>query len=90
MMQTIAKRVLLASAIALTAACASHDYQDTYLLGASTELNIATQSVRDVNLPNSKAVESSSGVRAAKAVKALNEGKTQELRQQTASAGGES
>jgi hypothetical protein len=49
-------------------------------------MNIAAQAVRDVNLPNSREVEATSGVRAANAVKALNEGKQKELGQ--ASAGG--
>ena len=74
------------TALSFLAACASHDHQDVHLLGGATEMNIATQSVRDVNLPNSREVESTSGVRAANAVKALNEGKQKELRQ--ASAGG--
>jgi len=74
------------AALALLTACASHDHQDVYLLGGATETNIAAQSVRDVNLPNSRQIESTSGVRAANAVKALNEGKPKELRQ--ASAGG--
>ncbi|MFT5775569.1 hypothetical protein [Hyphomonas sp.] len=72
--------------LALLAACASHDHQDIRLLGGATEMNIATQSVRDVNLPNSREVESTSGVRAANAVKALNEGKQKQLGQ--ASSGG--
>ncbi len=68
-------------ALAMLTACASLDHQDVYLLGGANEQNVALQSVRDVNLPNSREVESTSGVRAANAVKALNEGKTQELRQ---------
>jgi hypothetical protein len=59
--------------------CASHDRQDRFVLGEATRANIAAQAVRDVNLPNSRPVESSSGVRAAKAVQALNEGKTKAL-----------
>ncbi len=74
------------AALSFLAACASHDHQDVRLLGGATEKNIATQSVRDVNLPNSREVESTSGVRAANAVKALNEGKQKQLGQ--ASAGG--
>lgn len=60
-------------------ACATHDRQDQYVLGEATRANIAGQAVRDVNLPNSRAVEAASGVRAAKAVQALNEGKTKTL-----------
>lgn len=76
------------AALALLTACASHDHQDVYLLGGATETNIAAQSVRDVNLPNSRQIESTSGVRAANAVKALNEGKSKELRQASASGSG--
>lgn len=60
-------------------ACASHDYRDQYLLGGATEANIAEQSIRDVTVPNSEATQASSGVRAANAVRALNEGKRQKL-----------
>lgn len=78
------------AALSLACACASHDHQDVYLLGSANEGNIALQAERDVNLPNSKAVDATSGMRAAKAVKALNEGKTRELREASASAGGDS
>lgn len=60
-------------------ACASHDYQDQYLLGGANAANIAEQSIRDVSVPNSEANQSASGVRAANAVRALNEGKRKEL-----------
>lgn len=72
----------------LLAGCASYDNQGKYLLGQATADNIRQQSVRDVNLSNSKAVESTSGLRAANAVKALNEGKTKELRDSSVSASG--
>ncbi|MEH6743168.1 hypothetical protein [Hyphomonas sp.] len=78
--------VLMASL--LLVGCASYDNQDKYLLGQATADNIRQQSVRDVNLSNSKAVESTSGLRAANAVKALNEGKTKELRDSSVSASG--
>ncbi len=72
------------AALSFLAACASHDHQDVRLLGGATEMNIATQSVRDVNLPNSREIESTSGVRAANAVKALNEGTQKDLPQTSA------
>lgn len=78
----------IAGGILLTG-CASYDRQDQYVLGAATQANIAAQAVRDVNLPNSRAVESSSGVRAAKAVQALNEGKTKTLADAGGTGGGE-
>lgn len=79
---------ILAASLLLTG-CASYDRQDQYVLGEATRANIAAQSVRDVNLPNSRAVETSSGVRAAKAVQALNEGKTKTLADAGGTGGGE-
>ena len=76
--------------LGMTASCASYDYQDQYLLGGATSANIAEQSVRDVTVPNSEANESSSGVRAANAVRALNEGKRKELPSSGLTGGGES
>lgn len=85
------KNLLKASSIlavtCMLGACASHDNRDHNLLGGANKANIAAQSVRDVNLPNSRAVETTSGVRAAKAVQALNEGKTKELKQASTSGG---
>jgi uncharacterized lipoprotein len=72
-------RVILISAVLSVSACATHDRQDQYVLGDATRGNIAAQAVRDVNLPNSRPVETSSGVRAVKAMQALNEGKTKTL-----------
>ncbi len=60
-------------------ACASIDQQDRYILGEATQNNIAIQSPRDVTLPNGKHVETISGIRATRNVKALNEGKTKAL-----------
>ena len=56
-----------------------HAAFDRFLLGAANKANIAAQSERNVDLPNSKKVESTSGVRAVAAVKALNDGQTKEL-----------
>lgn len=77
------KASLILVAASLLAACATYDDQDRFVFGEATRHNIAEQSVRDVNLPNSRKVEDSSGVRAASAVKALNEG----AGRQTASTG---
>lgn len=65
--------------LAALAACTSFDDQDRYILGEATAANIAEQSIRDVTVPNSQANQSSSGVRAANAVRALNEGRRKEL-----------
>lgn len=73
------KTFALVFPLGLMAACASVDAQDRYLLGGANKANIAAQSERNVDLPNSKKVESTSGVRAVNAVKALNDGQTKEL-----------
>lgn len=79
---------LLAFASCLSA-CASFDNQDRFVLGEATQNNIALQSPRDVDLPNMKRVETISGVRATRNVKALNEGKTKALAESgVAEAGG--
>jgi hypothetical protein len=82
-------RLTVLGAVLAISACASHGRQDHYVLGEATRANIAGQATRDVNLPNSRAVEASSGVRAAKAVKALNEGKTKKLADASGAGGGE-
>lgn len=82
-------RLSIAAVMLTVSACASHDRQDRYVLGEATKANIAAQAVRDVNLPNSRPVESSSGVRAAKAVQALNEGKTKKLADASGTGGAE-
>lgn len=82
-------RLTAVCAVFSVSACASHDRQDHYVLGEATRANIAGQAMRDVNLPNSRAVEASSGVRAAKAVQALNEGKTKKLADASGAGGGE-
>jgi len=65
------------SAFAL-AACAqngttvSHDFQTERLLGGATAHNIAAQSIRPVDLPNSTGLTGQSGVRAVTAITRLN------------------
>ena len=70
------------------AGCASYDDQDRFVLGEATARNISEQSIRDVTVPNSEAAQSASGVRAANAVRALNEGKRKELRSSGTGASG--
>lgn len=82
-------RLSFVGALMVLSACASHDRHDQYVLGEATRSNIAAQAVRDVNLPNSRPVETSSGVRAAKAVQALNEGKTKKLADAGGTGGGQ-
>jgi hypothetical protein len=78
----------LVMAFGILGACASVDAQDRFLLGEANRTNVAAQASRDVNLPNSKTVDSTSGVRAVNAMKALNEGQTRELAS-TGTGGGE-
>jgi len=78
----------LIMAFGILGACASVDTQDHFLLGEATRTNVAAQASRDVNLPNSKTVDTSSGVRAVNAMKALNEGQARELAS-TGTGGGE-
>ena len=73
------KNVGLLVVITLLGGCASVDAQDRYILGAANRANVAAQSERSVDLANSKKVESTSGVRAVNAMKALDEGQTKEL-----------
>ncbi|MGH1422681.1 MAG: hypothetical protein ACRBEQ_12770 [Hyphomonas sp.] len=79
-MKTSLKIFGFVSSLVLIVGCESAPKED-YILGAATQKNAQVQSVRDVNLPNSKAVESTSGVRAARAVKALNEGAMKDVSQ---------
>ncbi|MDP1554770.1 MAG: hypothetical protein Q8L84_04850 [Hyphomonas sp.] len=72
-------QLLALLALALLTGCASVDAQDRFILGDANRANIAAQSERSVDLPNSRKVESTSGVRAVAAMKALNDGQTKEL-----------
>ena len=82
------KKLALLMAFGFLGGCASVDAQDRFLLGEANRANVAAQASRDVNLPNSKTVDSTSGVRAVNAMKALNEGQTRELAS-TSTGGGE-
>ncbi len=72
------KHALLAGlAISLTG-CASHDAQGEFIFGGANRANIATQSIRDVNTPNYKAVEGQSGERATVAVERHRSGPSEQ------------
>ena len=64
---------LLLTGLVLVSACASHDFQDQYLLGAATEQNIALQSVRDVSEAETRPVEHGNGAGLADANRAVSE-----------------
>ncbi len=82
------QKLALLMTFGLLGGCASVDAQDRFLLGEANRTNVAAQASRDVNLPNSKTVDFTSGVRAVNAMKALNEGPTRELAS-TSTGGGE-
>jgi hypothetical protein len=69
------KKALLFCALVSASACATHDNRDRYVLGGANAANVAHQSMRDVSELNTKPVEDTSGARAAKAVKALEDRK---------------
>ncbi|MEM6899792.1 MAG: hypothetical protein AAF583_08485 [Pseudomonadota bacterium] len=50
----------------------SHDFQTERLLGGAVSHNIATQSIRPVDLPNSNGLTGQSGERAVTAITRLN------------------
>jgi len=67
-------------------ACASQggagydpDHQKQFILGGATDRNIALQSIRSVDVPNSKGLTGQSGERAVSAITRLNSGERTEL-----------
>ena len=64
---------------AIITGCASFDHQDEFILGEATQANIALQSIRDTDQPNTALVEGQSGERAVAAVQRLNDGETTPL-----------
>jgi|GEM_PF-2058835 len=76
---------LLLAALCFSA-CASQggtgydpDHQKKFVLGAATDRNIALQSIRAVDVPNSKGLSGQSGERAVSAITRLNSGERTEL-----------
>mgnify|MGYP001803919929 CR=1 FL=1 len=67
------KTLLAFGALLGLTACATPEHADQFFFGAATEANIDTHSERPSELPNSEAVEGSSGKRAADAVRRLRE-----------------
>lgn len=75
--------LLLAAGLGLSA-CAnshghSHDHSGEFVLGAATDHNIAAQSTRSVEVPNSNGLTGQSGERAVAAITRLNAGEATEL-----------
>lgn len=96
MKKSLYSTCLLISALGLSA-CASQpnatydpDFQKQFLLGGATERNIALQSVRAADVPNSQGLSGQSGERAAAAIARLNAGERTELSNVSASGLGSS
>ncbi|MEM9670618.1 MAG: hypothetical protein AAF950_17010 [Pseudomonadota bacterium] len=81
---------------AVSAACAhngayvSHDFQTERLLGGAVTQNIAAQSIRPVDLPNSEGLQGQSGIRAVAAITRLNSREPAEISDASASGVGSS
>lgn len=80
------KYTALGLALIGLAGCAqNHDHQGSFILGDATDANIAKQSVRSVEIPNSQGLTGQSGERAVAAIGRLNSGETAELSDVSAS-----
>lgn len=83
--------ICLTGALMTLTACGStgqrfdHDLQATRLLGGASDHNIAAQSIRPVDLPNSNGLTGQSGERAVSAIARLNSGEGRELSEVSAS-----
>jgi len=94
-MTTILKSTSVLVAALCFGACASQnsgadagydpDFQKQFLLGSATDQNIALQSIRAADVPNSKGLSGQSGERAAAAIARLNAGERTELSDVSAS-----
>lgn len=77
--------VCLAAVMLTACAGAGHDHQGEFILGEATERNLAAQSIRSVEVPNSKGLSGQSGARAVAAIERLNAGEATELADVSAS-----
>jgi len=69
------KYLFLGVSASLLGGCATnHDLQDGFILGQATEKNLAVQSIRSVDVPNSQGLTGQSGERAVAAIERLNSG----------------
>ncbi len=76
--------------LGLFGACATqHDHHGGFILGAATDKNVAAQSIRSVDIPNSKGLTGQSGERAVAAIDRLNSGDQPDLSDVSASGLGE-
>lgn len=80
-------------AMGLLAGCATpgnHDHHGGFIFGSATDKNIASASIRSVDVPNSKGLSGQSGERAVAAIDRLNSGEQTELSDLSASGVGSS
>jgi len=83
--------LIYAACLAGLCACATdHDHSGQFVLGEATDHNIAAQSVRSVDVPNSTGLSGQSGERAVAAINRLNTGEQPELSDVSASGIGSS
>lgn len=76
------KTIGLAITLLGLSACAGHGSSDPdgrFILGAATDINIAAQAIRSVDIPNSNGLTGQSGERAVAAITRLNSGDQPEL-----------
>lgn len=78
------RAIVLSCAAFLLAACAN---TNSSMLGDAVAANIETHSVSDVTVRNTKPVEDASGVAAARAIQAFEDGKTAKLPTNNSSSG---
>lgn len=80
------KYFALCASFGLLAGCASnHDMHGEFVFGQATEVNLAKQSIRPIDLPNSRGISGQSGERAVAAIDRLNAGEQPELSDVSAS-----
>lgn len=85
------KYLTLTATVLVLAGCATnHDEQGGFILGAATEKNLAKQSIRAIDVPNSKGLTGQSGERAVAAIARLTSREQPELSDVSASGVGSS
>ena len=91
MKRSIMKYAAFGLAVAGLTGCAhNHDHQADFIFGDATDANIAKQSIRSVEVPNSRGLTGQSGERAVAAIERLNAGEATELSDVSASGIGSS
>lgn len=71
--------IALLAMSSLSACATTHDNHGGFLLGSATDQNIAKQSIRSADVPNSNGLTGQSGERAVAAIDRLNTGEKPDL-----------